>query len=232
MKLGIFTDSHYSSVEVNGKRYNRQSLRKIRQAYEYFQTQNCDLVICLGDLIDTEPDHAQEIENLKEVAAIIQSSPLRTFVVMGNHDAFRFEQEEYYNIVGPDCKPQNLCIGQNHLCFLDACYFKNGVHYGPGDEDWTDTFYPHAENLRRYLSTQKEDTYLFIHQSIDPAIRQDHRLFNGDELFDIIEKSGTVRAVYQGHYHPGKESVYNGIPYITFPAMCENEDAYYIVETP
>ena len=68
MKLGIFADSHYSSAEVTcKKRYNSASLEKIRQAFEHFQKEECDFVICLGDLIDKEDSHKKEIANLKKV---------------------------------------------------------------------------------------------------------------------------------------------------------------------
>jgi hypothetical protein len=70
MKLGIFTDSHYSSHTITGlnkRRRNSQSLKKIKEAYDFFAAENCDLVICLGDLIDKEDSHQKEIDNLKEI---------------------------------------------------------------------------------------------------------------------------------------------------------------------
>lgn len=55
MKLGIFTDSHYSSHEITcEKRYNSRSLEKIKEAYALFEKEKCDLAICLGDLTDKE----------------------------------------------------------------------------------------------------------------------------------------------------------------------------------
>ena len=69
-----------------------------------------------------------------------------------------------------------------------------------------------------------------IHQNIDPDISGDHRLFNSDEINGILASSGKVKAVFQGHYHPGHSSRHNGIRYATFPAMCENEDAVFVEE--
>lgn len=231
MKLGIFTDSHYSTEKITcNKRYNSESLQKIREAFEYFQMQNCDLVICLGDLIDREKEHEQEIINLHKVADLIKEYRLEIVVIMGNHDAFSFEKDEFYGILGENCRPVNCCIEGKSLLFIDACYFKSGKHYGPGDKDWTDTFYPDSTKLQQDLSEVKDEAYLFMHQNIDPILPENHKLFNAKELFDIIEQSKKVRAVYQGHYHPGKSSEYNGIEYITYPAMCENHNAYYIVE--
>ena len=69
-----------------------------------------------------------------------------------------------------------------------------------------------------------------MHQNIDPNIREDHRVFNDSEIRDVLEKSNKVKSVFQGHFHPGFSSVHDGIKYITYPAMCENDGAYYVVE--
>ena len=42
-------------------------------------------------------------------------------------------------------------------------------------------------------------------------------------MFTIVRESGAVKAVYQGHFHPGCRSEYDGVSYITLPAMCEGE---------
>ena len=230
VKIGIFTDSHYSGKALTcGRRYNSQSLRKIREAYRCFEGNGCDAVISLGDLIDTEDTVEKEIENLSAIAAVIKESPLRTIALMGNHDAFVLTPRDFYAVLGIEA-PKSTEIDGKQLVFLDACYFKSGVHYAPGDSDWKDTYYPHAAALEAELRALSAPVYIFMHQNIDPAIREDHRLSNSAELIRIIEESGTVKAVFQGHYHPGQESEHNGIRYITLPAMCENESAYWIFE--
>lgn len=228
MKIGIFTDAHYSSKEVTcTNRLNNQSLRKIQEAYAYFEHNLCDVVICLGDLIDTEDTVEKEIENLSLIAEVIKKSSLPTVCLMGNHDAFLLPPQEFYSILGIE-PPHRLCMDGKNLIFLDACYFKSGKHYAPGDSDWQDTYYPFADELKKELAALSSPAYVFIHQNIDPKIKQGHNLCNDGEIFNIIEQSGIVKAVFQGHYHPGKESEYNGIRYIALPAMCENESAYWV----
>ena len=230
VKIGIFTDSHYSGKALTcGRRYNNQSLRKIREAYRYFEENGCDAVIALGDLIDTEDTVEKEIENLSKIARIVKASPLRTFCLMGNHDAFVLTPQDFYAVLGTEA-PKSIEIDGKSLVFLDACYFKSGVHYAPGDSDWKDTYYPHTAALEAELKGLSAPVYIFMHQNIDPTIREDHRLSNSAELIRIIEESGTVKAVFQGHYHPGQESEHSGIDYITLPAMCENESAYWVFE--
>ena len=230
MKIGIFTDSHYSSQTVTcGNRYNSQSLRKIKEAYEHFQKENCDLIVCLGDLIDHEDEKEKVVENLKAVAEVLRNTPIPSVCVMGNHDAFTLEVEEFYRILGT-AQTEDLLLEDCRLLFLDACYLKNGRHYQPGDDDWTDTYYPFGEQLLEKLRDANEKCYVFLHQNIDPAIPKNHRLWNDGDLFCMINKSGVVKAVFQGHYHPGCQSEYAGVPYIALPAMCENEGAYFVFE--
>lgn len=230
MKIGIFTDPHYSSQELTcGVRYNRRSLRKIEQALARFSEQRCDLVICLGDLIDKENDHTKEIDNLKQIAAVIKKYALPFVCVMGNHDGFAFEVDEFYRVLGID-PPSRLEFNGNHLLFLDACYFENGNHYRPGDSDWTDTCYPFTDTLKNELDHIKGNVYVFMHQNIDPEIDEYHSLSNAVEIRRILEQSGKVKAVYQGHYHHGNTATHNGIDYITYPAMCQNDEAVFFID--
>lgn len=230
MKIGIFTDSHYSSQEVTcSVRYNSKSLEKIKAAYSHFEKEQCDLVICLGDLIDHEDSHQKEIENLTKVAKVIKNSPVKTFCLMGNHDAFAFTKEEFYQILST-AKPCDIITENQNLLFLDACFFKNGNRYMPGDDAWYDCFLPNAHELEQKLKTLSGDTYIFMHQNLDDQIDISHRLFNWEEVCEIIENSGKVKTVFQGHYHLGHQSVKDGVNYVTLPAMCQNDDAVFIVE--
>ena len=230
MKLGIFTDAHYSSQEVTcGNRYNSQSLEKIRQAYESFAREQCDLVICLGDLTDREDSHEEERARLCEIAEVIGESGIPTVCVMGNHDAFDFTREEFYGILR-GCRPENRLEEGRNLIFLDACYCKDGRSYQPGDSDWTDTYLPETEKLEALLAQTRGDVYLFMHQNIDPQVEEHHCLANAEQVRAILEKNGRVRRVWQGHYHPGVQSVYGSTEYITLPAMCEGEKTWVVAE--
>jgi DNA repair exonuclease SbcCD nuclease subunit len=230
MKLGLFSDPHYSSAPLTcGVRYNSRSLAKIREAYQFFKEQKCDLVICLGDLTDKEKTPERVRKNLDEIASEMRDSDIPTFCLIGNHDAFALGRDEFYSALS-EFAPRNTEIDGKLLLFLDACYFNDGKPYQAGDDDWTDTFYPYAQHLSDALGAAQGDVYLFIHQNIDPAVDRDHRLCNADALFELINASGRVKAVFQGHFHAGRTSEYNGVRYITLPAMCQNDKAYYVFE--
>ena len=232
MKIGLATDTHYSSAEVTcGKRYNSRSLEKLRHAYAFFAENNCDMVILMGDITDTEPTQEMERENLRQVSELMDEYPeMSTLCLMGNHDAFPMTQDDFYAQIGKSRRPRTIKTIGATLIFCDACYFADGTSYAPGDTDWTDTFFPHTKELIDELEAAQGDVYIFMHQNIDPNISEDHRLGNDAEVRKILEASGKVRAVYQGHYHPGCVSEVNGICYTALPAMCENEKSYTVIE--
>ncbi len=230
MKVGIFSDAHYSSKLLTcQKRRNSLSLGKIKQMYDVFTNEKCELVISLGDLIDTERSHELEIKHLREIGELIFSYNIPTVCMMGNHDAFAFEKEEFYSVLG-GYRPHTQRIGNKLLLFLDACYFKTGQHYSPGDSDWTDTFLPREDELKSQISLHQGEVILFIHQNIDPTVQNDHRICNGDRIHKMILDSGKINKVFQGHYHEGKITEYGDLTYYTLPAVCENENAYFIFD--
>ena len=230
MKIGLFADPHYSSSEQTGRnRRNRASLQKLLKAYSHFTAAGCSLAVCLGDLIDHEPTTELVLENLSAVAEIIANAPMKTVALMGNHDAFALTPEQFYGTLGLPF-PSTLSLDGRRLVFLDSCYFSHGRHYAPGDSNWKDAFLPNTEALAAELALSHEDTYLFLHHVLDPAVRADHCLSNADTVRTIIRNGGTVKAVFQGHFHEGARAVYDGVDYITLPAMCENENAYFVFE--
>lgn len=231
MKLGIFTDPHYSTAELTcGRRYNSRSLSKMEAALAHFRDEGCELILCLGDLIDREESHALEAENLRAVARAFDASALPVLVLRGNHDGFCFTEEEFYGILGESRRPYDLTLGDKTLLFLDACFTADGKPYHPeGSHDWTDTHLPCPNALAERLAAVPGEAVVCLHQNIDPDIREDHRLKNAAEVRKILEQSGKVHLVLQGHYHRGAENVHNGIRYTTFPAMCEGEDSVFIL---
>ena len=231
MKIGLFSDPHYSSQELTGgNRRNNLSLGKMRKALEHFRTEGCDRVICLGDLTDAEDTKAKEEANMAEIAALFKEFAMPITVVMGNHDAYVFTAREFYSLLG-GCNPVDVHEEGLHLLFLDTNYTSRGERYQPQSFHWDDVSLPDPDGLRQRLAACDGDVYLFLHQNVDPAIpAADHRLANADEVCAIIEESGKVRAVYQGHYHWGNRSRRGGVDYVTLPAMAVYDDTCTIIE--
>lgn len=228
MKIGLFTDSHYSSMEVSC-RTRRPSLSygKIREAMEHFR--GVDMVICLGDLIDHCEKPADNKRHLSEIAEMIRSYGIPFYSLMGNHDCDVFTPEEF-DALGGGRPPFSICDGKTALIFLDANYTLDGLHYAVGKVDWTQCLIPQdqMERLSMVLDDpQTERAYVFVHQNLDPDVQYQHIISNAGEIRRMLKQSGKTVKVIQGHYHPGHQNEIDGIEYRTLPAMCEGEGNHF-----
>lgn len=229
MKIGLYSDPHYSSQELTGgNRYNSRSLDKMKAAYADFEAAGCDLIICLGDLTDTEDTREREIANMGEIAALFAACPIPTVCVMGNHDAYVFEPREFYALLG-GCEPLDWVDEGKTLLFLSANHNPDGSAYRPHAFHWDQCYVP-TEGLAERLDAAEGDVYVFLHQNLDAACPADHRPVNADAVCAILEAAGNVKAVYQGHFHWGADTEKDGVRYVTLPAMCCFENTHRIIE--
>ena len=229
MKIGIYSDPHYSSQELTGgNRYNSRSLDKMKAAYADFTAAGCDLIVCLGDLTDTEDTHEKEVENMRQIAALFAACPIPTVCVMGNHDAYVFEPEEFYALLG-GCEPLDWIAEGKTLVFLSANHNPDGSPYHPHAFHWDQCYLP-TEGLAERLAAAEGEVYVFLHQNLDAACPADHRPVNADAVCAVLEAAGNVKAVYQGHFHWGADTENDGVRYVTLPAMCCYENTHRIIE--
>lgn len=235
MKIGLFTDPHYSDREVTCiDRRPSLSYDKIREAMDAFEWEKAELVICLGDLVDSCLRREDEPAALQRVGGMIRSYGIPFYCLRGNHDCYNFTPEEFYRYGGLDAPPFSVRYGKLLLIFLDANCSAAGELYQPRAIDWTDTYLPQEqvdaleETLR---TTDAADIYVFLHQRLDPCDKPEYTVRNAEAVRKILEDSRKVRGVFQGHYHDGDFTTVGGIPYVTLPAMCVGEkNEYRIVD--
>jgi alkaline phosphatase len=86
--------------------------------------------------------------------------------------------------------------------------------------------------LRQDLAASRGPVIVFIHQLLDGT--GSVYVKNAPEVREILDASGRVLAVFQGHHHPGAYSYINGIHYYTLKGMIEghgeDNNAYAVVE--
>ncbi len=228
MKIGVFADSHYCTKdELCGTRRPALSLSKLKNALWEFKKQGVERILCLGDLVDTDDTAEQNAENLRRAASLLAETGLPCCCCMGNHDAALFSKNEFANLTGFTLAPAVIKAENAALILLDANFNLDGSPYEPGKVNWTETVISQAQILwlkQTLADCRGLDVYVFIHQNLDPAVDTSHVVQNAAEVNRILADGGNVRAVYQGHYHPGAVNVHNGIPYITLQAMCEGTE--------
>ncbi len=227
MKIGLFTDSHYSDKKASSNRLHSRSYDKIKEAMTAFKKNGVDLVICLGDLTDDCVDVKDNTKALKELINMINSFGIKFYSLMGNHDCLSFTKEEFDTFTNGAYPPFKIENDNAVLIFLDCNYSDNGEKYKVGEVDWTNTYLPEYqyEALKKDLNTDKEK-YIFVHQNLDKDVEAHHIVHNAEQIRKILE-GASVRLVIQGHYHSGHDNQINGVNYHTLPAMCEGEKNYF-----
>ena len=231
MKLGLFTDPHYSTKELACKtRRPSLSYAKIKDAMEHFANERVDAVICLGDLVDDCGSVEENVEAIKRITALIRSFNVTFYCMMGNHDYQNFTRTDFDKYTDGAYPPFSIEMGKSLLIFLDCNYRKCGRIYAPDDVDWKDTRLPDGQlqKMRELIEASPEkDVYVLSHQNIDSGIRADHVTDNAEDIRAVLNSFANVRAVIQGHYHHGHDNVIDGTKYHTLPAMCEGEGSYF-----
>lgn len=231
MKIGLFTDPHYCSMEITCKtRRPVLSFHKIQEAMNAFSASGADLVLCLGDLVDDCGCRESNCLAIRELSNMIHSYDIPFFSMMGNHDYQNFTKEEFNLYTDGACPPLTAVYGHRTFIFLDANYTRDGKVYEPGKVEWTNTKIPEDQliSLQKTLAESSgQDIYVFTHQNLDPGVDARHIIANACEIRTLLEEAGNVKMVISGHYHPGHEAEINGIRYLTLPAMCEGEENRY-----
>lgn len=225
LKVGLVTDAHYADAETRGTRHYRESLAKMREAAERLNAEKVDVAVELGDLIDTPqpPDPVKETGFLRAIAGEFAAIHAPRHFVLGNHCVSGLTKEQFLNTVGQKRSWYSFDRGDVHFVVLDACFRKDGVPYSPGAFAWSDSEVPPAQRdwLAADLKATPHRTLVFVHQRLDEAPGEDYRIHSRVAVRDILEKSGKVLAVFQGHSHKNELQTIGGIPYCTLAAMVE-----------
>ena len=227
MLIGLFTDSHYCRDEVRCRtRRPILSLQKIRQALEYFQSAGVDMCICLGDLTDSSDTKEESKACLQEIMDLVHSCSFPFCCVPGNHDYVDFTGEVFYEMTDSSAPPYSITTPTHQLIVLDANYRGDYRRFDVAGVEWTDSNLPpeQVSFLQKALEQAEKPCLVLIHENLDEHVPKDHIVHGADRIRGILEKSGKVAMVIQGHYHAGGEHEIQGIRYATLPAMCEGEE--------
>ena len=140
MKIGLFTDPHYSCKSNISDRRPSLSYNKIKEAMEHFKANNVDLAICLGDLLDDCGNDEQNIEYAKDLTRFIKSYGITFYSLMGNHDYYNFTKEDFELYTDGSYPPFEIVTENSVLAFLDCNCEDNGKVYLPKNVEWTNSY--------------------------------------------------------------------------------------------
>jgi len=220
--IGIFTDSHYADRNRGGNRYYRDSSAKLTEFVAAMNKAKPDFAVVLGDFVDKGRTLQAEMAYLKHIEGVFGKFKGPRHHVIGNHDVATFTKAQFTAGTGMPAPNYSFDSGPIHCIVLDANFKKDFKPYKAGNFNWTQTYVPPDEQkwLKADLKATAKKTVVFIHQPLDDE-KGSHGVKNSPEVRRILERSGKVQAVFQGHNHRGAYRSINGIHYFTMQAMVE-----------
>lgn len=221
LRIGLITDLHYADKRPAGSRHYRETLDKLAEAGTQFEQQPLSFLVELGDLVDAADSVDVERGYLKTINKAFSPLCKDRHYVLGNHCVDTLTKAEF--LAGVEQEKSYYSFDRNgfHFIVLDACFRSDGEPYGRKNSKWTDANIPPAELewLKADLAKHDKPTVVFAHQRLDEAKR--HSVKNAAKVRQLLEGSGNVRAVFQGHSHANELQEINGVPYCTLVAMVE-----------
>jgi predicted phosphodiesterase len=240
-RFGIVTDCHYADADAQGIRFYRESLDKLSECVALMNTEKVDFLIELGDFKDQDkpPAEKKTLSYLQAAEKMLKQFKGPTYHVLGNHDMDSISKMQFLKRVENtkiDSNRSYYSFDSNGLRYvvLDANFRTDGADYDHGNFDWTDANIPPKELdwLRKDLDAAPGAAIVFIHQLLNGT----GSVFvkNAAQVRQILEASGKVLAVFQGHHHSGSYSNIAGIHYYTLKAVVEGHglqnNSYAIVD--
>ena len=243
LRFGMISDIHYADRESAGNRFYRQSLAKMKEAIDRLNQEKVDFAIELGDFKDQDatPDEAKTLKYLADIETAFQKFNGPTYHVLGNHDMDGISKQQFLERV------ENTGIAKTnsyysfdrkgiHFVVLDGNFTKEGKAYDHGNFSWEDASIPEEEItwLRDDLKQNSLPAVVFIHQMLDESKSVKQAVQNAPQVRQILEQSGKVICVFQGHVHEERYNLINGIHYYSVNAMIDGDgpenSAYMVVD--
>ena len=221
LRVGLVTDLHFGDKESAGTRFYRESLPKLAEAAAQFATDKPDFIVELGDLIDAANSPEVELRYLDTVNEKFKALSEDRHYVLGNHCVDMLTKKEFLDNVGQKESYYSFDRKGIHFVVLDACFKKDGAPYGRKNSAWDDSNIPAAEVewLRDDLKKSSGKVVILAHQRLDGSSQ--HCVKNAAEVRSVLEGSGRVSVVFQGHSHQNAYTEIEHIHYCTLAAMVE-----------
>jgi predicted phosphodiesterase len=211
LKIGLMNDLHYDgSVEALNRLY--ESVAMLNQG-------GTELLVILGDLLDSTGE-GNALRLLREVSALCDSFKGTVRYMPGNHDLDHLSKTQFFTALGhaADSSTCSFKHGGVDLICIDGNFSPKGTEYDHGNYDWKESFIPNEqlEWLEAELVTASQPAIILSHQRLDIAGM--HSVRNHEAVQHVIQKSGKVAAVFQGHQHADDVRQIEGTAYYTLSA--------------
>jgi len=232
--FGLIADVHAHDLDspLEGKwmSHTEERLSAFTTAMNEWQP---DFIIELGDFVNgwvvlgADPGDPARIPAILAWAdSLYNEFDGPAYHVIGNHDVYNLDKSQYLEILDMETTSYSFDVGGYHFIVLDVQYAEDGsdlTHTYTGVAGFVPE--PQFERLRSDLETSEQPTIIFVHQMLDDFIEEWGRatVLNQTELQQLFAADGDVIAVFQGHDHANVHNVIDGIHYVTFEAMVDQD---------
>jgi predicted phosphodiesterase len=241
VRFGVVTDIHYADIDPAGPRTYRESDAKLAECVQVMNEKGVAFLVELGDFKDQDktPDEARTLKYLEKIESVFAGFKGPRYHVIGNHDTDSLSKAQFLAAapntgIVPNATRYTFVSGDVRFVVLDASHKSDGSDYDHGNFEWSDSNVdaPQLEWLAKTLAGSAEPAIVFVPQQLDGSGA--YYVKNAAQVREVLEKSGRVIAVMQGHRHEGGFSTINGIPYFTFKGLIEgsgeSNSSYSIVD--
>ena len=213
-RIGLVTDIHYDG--------NAQAMNRLYEAVVSLNAGGVDAMVVMGDMVNgSSESNARRL--LREVAALCDAFHGQVWYMPGNHDLDYLTKEQFYNHLGRAGDPAHFHfeLGGYGFIGIDCNHSPDGTPYKPGNFDWEQAALPEKEMewLRARLAASLLPVVVVSHQRIDKETR--FAIRNHAEVRELLDLSGKVRAVFQGHNHQDDLVMHRGTAFYTLGAHAD-----------
>ncbi len=247
--FGIIADVQYCNCEPEGSRFYKKSLPRLRDAVNSLRADSAEFLINLGDLIN------QDISSFEPVLDIIDSSGLKTWHCLGNHDysvETRYKKRlpvplpdktGYYSFMHGNFRfivlngnevstyasgsKTSIKKAEEYIASLKTEGMTNAIDWNGGISLKQ---FKWLEAQLGEAAAKNEKVFIVCHFPAWPE--NAHNLLNYREVLTVLEKHNNIIAWFSGHNHAGNYGNFNMIHFVTLKGMVESEmaGAYSLVE--
>ena len=229
LTIGFVTDLHFGPAAYHDGKLRKLTHHAAELTRGVVRAMNevirPDLLVNLGDDIEDE-SRAADLARYTECQDLLRAADAELVNVAGNHDTIHLNRDDLAKIwrrEGPlfyafdragfhlvvlhthERKDVDVRIPEAQLVWLKDDLARTSLpvvvlmHHPAGEQDLSDSFWFKGA---AHLALVKERA----------------------ELRRILEESGKVRVVFNGHVHRNHLDVIRGIPYVTLQSLVENLD--------
>ncbi len=228
MRIGFVTDVHFGPEARHEGRLRKLSAIAEPLLRDFVARMNTvdrpDMIVNLGDVIEDE-NAERDRERYQRFVDILGGAQARVVHVPGNHDQMHLPDEELLRLTHEKSLWRSYDVESFHFVVLCTRYVpRRSVHLPEDQIAW----------LESDLASTTKDTIVLVHHPLCEMDTHGNRWFEKQphvcrvaerrRVREVLEKSGRVRAVFNGHAHWNYVSVINGIPYVTLQSLIENLD--------